>query len=593
MLVYRTATRRASTRGALAALRTRVAAARELMPGADPRVAHERWLGALIDGGVIESALVDAHCPERDRSDAYTATLRALLESLAAAVLDAWCGRAPDEATIAAVSAALDRVETATHPEQIETSVPEGYAYYGLYPETHADAAARFHAQWRPERVVVIGLRSIGTSLSAVVAAQLRRLGAAVLSFTVRPHGHPFARELVLDASLERVLRHDPDVHVAVVDEGPGISGSSFASVSRALESLGIPPEGVTLFPSFDPDAATLRNEDARARWPLHRRYVGSFEDLWLRSGRLADAFGGGGGELRDLSGGRWRDLAFTDESHRPAVHPQHERRKFLLERDGDRSPLRLEFVGLAHLGRPRADLAERLGRAGYTPECTAFNCGFLASAEVDGRPMTREDRSAAFLAHAARYIAHRGRTECATADVGVDTLVEAMGVNIVEALGEMALDARAAVERWRAVLDASAPVRVDGRLAPHEWLITRDGWVKTDAVQHHDDHFLPGCQDVAWDAAGFIEEWELAPDERNAFIGAYRERSGDDSIACRLPVWRVAYLAHRTGYATLAASSLGESADGLRMRRLATRYRDRLGRALDALRTLEPWQAE
>jgi hypothetical protein len=592
VLVYRTATRRESTRGALATLRARLSAASEPDPGADPRVAHERWISTLIDGGVLEAALVDAHSPEHDRCDAYTATLRALVEALAGGALDAWCGCVPDDASIASANAALDRVEAAPHPEQIETSVPEGYAYYGLYPETYADAAARFHAEWHPERVVVIGLRSIGTSLSAVVAAQLRRLGATVLSFTVRPHGHPFARELRIDQSFARAIGHHPDAHVAVVDEGPGLSGSSFASVSRALESLGIPPERVTLFPSWDPDGASLGNEDAGARWPLHRRYVGSFEDLWLRTGRLAQAFGGARSELRDLSGGRWRALAFADESHHPAVHPQHERRKFLMERDGDRPPLRLEFVGLAHLGRPRADLAERLGRAGYVPECIAFSSGFLASTSVGGRPMTADDRSPGFLDHAARYLAHRGRTECATADVGVDALVEAVRINVAESLGDVALDARTAVERCRPVLDASAPVRIDGRLAPHEWLVTREGWMKTDAVQHHDDHFLPGCQDIAWDVAGFIEEWELAADERSAFIGAYRERSGDESIACRLPVWRVAYLAHRTGYATLAASSLGESADGMRMQRLATRCRDRLDRAVADLQQLEPWQA-
>ncbi len=46
--------------------------------------------------------------------------------------------------------------------------------------------------------------------------------------------------------------------------------------------------------------------------------------------------------------------------------------------------------------------------------------------------------------------------------------------------------------------------------MLPHEWLLTATGYMKTDALDHHDDHFLPGCQNIAWDVACASVEFEL-----------------------------------------------------------------------------------
>jgi hypothetical protein len=37
----------------------------------------------------------------------------------------------------------------------------------------------------------------------------------------------------------------------------------------------------------------------------------------------------------------------------------------------------------------------------------------------------------------------------------------------------------------------------------PHEWLRVGDRHVRTDALDHHRDHFLPDMTDTAWDVAG------------------------------------------------------------------------------------------
>jgi hypothetical protein len=75
--------------------------------------------------------------------------------------------------------------------------LPEGFNLHAMYPEQYAVAAGRWLADHRDQRArgaVVVGIRSIGTTLAAVVATVLRAGGWQVQSHTVRPRGHPYAR---------------------------------------------------------------------------------------------------------------------------------------------------------------------------------------------------------------------------------------------------------------------------------------------------------------------------------------------------------------------------------------------------------------
>ena len=574
MLVYRSAERGASSRELLTTVSATLGSVAS--HNMTPAIVHERFVALLLDVGALEAACVDAWNVSTDDWDERARAVHALTESLAAAMLTAWSGHLPD---LDHVRTALDDASAVDLPDHVCLRVPAGYAYYALYPETYADAAARFHAERAPADVVTVGLRSIGTSLSAVVASALAQRGARVRGVTVRPRGHPFDRELRLEQGVRDALAGSDETWYAVVDEGPGISGSSFAAASRALEQLGISPDRVALFTSREAEAASLRSASARDRWEMHHRYAGHFDDVWVRSGRLSRVFGEG--SLRDVSAGRWRSLAFENADDYPATHPRHEQRKFLLQPADGTQPVLLKFVGLGTLGQTRWDLATRLARLGFCASPTSLQAGFLATPWVDGRPMRLEDKTPGFLRHAARYVAHRGRNERAAADVGIESLLEMMAINITGALGEAATPSKATLARWRATFDVSAPVRVDGRLMPHEWLCTAAGWCKTDAVSHHDDHFLPGSQDIAWDVVGLIEEWSLDASERAIFLDAYRQESGDADIDRRLPVWRVAYLAGRVGYATLCRETVDDPDDCARQAKRCAWYTDRLREAL------------
>jgi hypothetical protein len=99
--------------------------------------------------------------------------------------------------------------------------------------------------------------------------------------------------------------------------------------------------------------------------------------------------------------------------------------------------------------------------------------------------------------------------------------------------------------------------------------------------MDHFDDHFFPGPQDVAWDVAGFAVEFGLDAGEADQFAGAVGAALRDPSLPARLPFLTLAYLSTRLGYASLAASSLGPTPDARRHAKLARRYAWQLRRAI------------
>src|SRR5205814_2160863 len=96
----------------------------------------------------------------------------------------------------------------------------------------------------------------------------------------------------------------------------------------------------------------------------------------------------------------------------------------------------------------------------------------------------------------------------------------------------------------------------------------TQHGYVKTDTLDHHDDHFFPGCQDIAWDIAAAMSEFGWTEPMIEA-------------VKPQLPFYLVAYLSYRLGYCSMAARS---GPDGAEFRTLAGRYAARLRDEIDRL---------
>lgn len=451
----------------------------------------------LIEFGEIEAAIVDRLCPDWDELSPEIERLRALSQAAAHSVV-----------TGSALPSAIFQ------NEPISTSIPEGYAYYGLDPRTYIEAADNFHMAACPQEVVCIGIRSIGTSLSALVGAALEQRGARVHGFTVRPHGHPFHRRIEIGPQLEQAWRSLSNAHFAVIDEGPGLSGSSLTAVAEKLSELGIPDVRISFFPSWIPDGREFVSERARARWPRHRKYCAEFvpKPGWV-----------------DVSAGAWRSIFYGNEAEYPEVQPQHEARKYL---DG---PDLLKFEGFGPYGQPRFERARALADAGFSPRAFELSAGFMRSEFIPGQPLAAECRDPHLIKTMAEYLAFRAtefRVDDGTPLDELNTMIEVnCGAKFTKLPGP------------------TQPVITDGRMLPHEWIATERGYLKTDSVDHGDNHFYPGPTDIAWDLAGTIAEFRFNNSESRAFVDQYIAHSRDRHVADRLPFFRAAYSAFRKGY--------------------------------------------
>ena len=551
MIVYGKASRRVTTGDAVDEVDRWIVEA--LRPGrAIER--HAAWVSALVEAGGLAQGLTDA---ERD-GDAALGLCRALADVMGRSWDTAFSDLpAGAPAAVADALAALRRL--AAPPIALEIRRPEGFAHYATYPEAWWQAAASL-PEPRPTRV--LGLRSIGVALGAAAAAGF----GAPLFRTARPHGHPFARAVALQPPLDGAER---GAVWAVVDEGPGLSGSSMGAAAEALGRGGVAPDHVVLMPSHAGPPGAQASAAHRRIWAAARSAVVAFEELFFsgRAGRdLADWAVDLTGPLlappEDVAGGTWRRHLCADEDRWPAVDRQNERRKVLLH-GRDRTVL-LRFTGLGSFGRAKAERASALGAVGFGVAPLAWRHGFLAEPwRADLRPVAldRVDRPA-LLHRTARYLAFRATRFPALPDGGapLDALLTMARVNLAEALGD---DAAATLEPWTGQLPtlaaAARPVAVDGRLAPHDWLEDGAGLLlKTDALDHCCGHDLVGCQDIAWDVAGAAVEYGLTEAEVETLRDAVARLSGRPCEPALLRFFRLAYPAFRIGALAMARAREG-----------------------------------
>ncbi|MCG3114068.1 MAG: hypothetical protein LLH30_00125 [Candidatus Manganitrophus sp. SA1] len=532
---------------------------------------HDRIVEFLIEWGVFESAVADALSPDFD-SDAPL--LRRLRQ---ASLLIGHLFRLSARKKRSEIPTLYDQLFRALHdplfshlPPKIALRVPEGYAYYGLYPETYLESALQLLREVGPQPAVCIGIRSIGASLSAVVAAPLEAHGFSICSYTVRPRGHPFDRFLRLSSSFEKELVQKKGSYFLIIDEGPGLSGSSMTSVAEKLSELGIADDRILFFPSWEPDGSRFRSEAARGRWPRHRKIATSFEEIFLNREKYFSSLPQG--PFVDFSGGRWRSHVYQSELSYPPVQPQHERRKYL-SLESKEKPRLLKFAGLGRYGRSKRERAERLAGAGWGPPVVGLAHGFLVMEYVEGAPVSGGEADSSLIETMARYLAFLRETFPASRRRSFDEMIEMMRINLSEGLGKGWEGPLDRLERFRSLFEKERPAAIDGRMFPHEWLQTSEGYLKTDGVDHHDDHFFPGGQEIAWDLAGCCVEFGFSFRDEERFLGRYQALANDPRLLDRLHFYKVAYLAYRLGYATLAAEALGPAPDAARFKSLSQRY--------------------
>jgi hypothetical protein len=534
MLVYGDLQRRTDPRALLRAIEARATGCCEF--------SREQLTTLLLDAGELAQGLIDSEfeASEVDHATPLVTAATALVREVAARFVGG-------QRTLV-----FDTLGKLALPEHVTISLPEGFAFYATYPEAWARAAERF----RGTRTRVIGIRSIGLTLGAVVAAA----AASERFVSVRPIGPPFDRVLALGPSLERVLLEDDSrVIYLVVDEGPGLSGSSFASVASWLLARGMAPDRIVFMPSHGGEPGIQASPAIRQIWATTRRVLPVTKAVY------ADG--------EEFGGGKWRCRVYGDHPWPPA-NPQQERCKVLLREHGT---LRLaKFAGLGRYGAEKLELARTLAASGWTTRPLELANGYmvsgwLADALPLDHPSAKCDRTR-LISRVSEYIMFRS-TELLAHDcpgASVETLFTMLLTNCEDMLGtRLWAWGRALGE----IAEALAPRRTDNRMHRWEWLLRPDGTIlKSDAVDHHATHDLVGAQDPLWDLVGARHELALDDAEFSMLHEQVARQLDRRWTTLQIEFFSAAYLAFQYGAATLAAQTAPE-ADARRLRRAARRY--------------------
>jgi hypothetical protein len=564
----------------------------------------EETRAALIFAGQLEQAVLDdPGASEWDDGCELRAELARLMAHAADRFVASWAElHEPGwrEALAAARSHAdgwarsLARLES-LRDRTLTLKTPEGFAFYALYPEQFVEAALSWmqaHPDARAEATLVVGIRSIGTTLAAVVAAVLAARGWEARSLTVRPHGHPFERRLELERSLLPRARW-----ALVVDEGPGLSGSSMAAVAEALERVGFRAGAISFLPSHAGSPGGAASAAIRARWSQTDRYVVPLEQTRLCRGRLAESLcamlpDAAGDDLdpsmvEDLSAGAWRRVCYADAHSWPAVCTIFERSKYRIRTRSGMSYL-LKFSGLCaapagerSLYQEYAAQLQQRAATGHAVAPAVMTQGFVVTPWIEARPRSARFRGTTLCRHIGSYLAAAsGPPLCSEEqEAAILRLRSMLHVNAREILGEQA---GGQVARRADALLVRLPRQPraygDGHLQPHEWLVTPSGvTLKADCIGHDVDHSLIGRQAIQWDLAAAMVEWRLGGSSIRALLDAYHENGGEPFPTAALMFYRLAYLAFRIGQLELCASEASELHERARLRRASLALRAQL----------------
>lgn len=225
----------------------------------------------LIAAGELASAVLDELHPHADDLHPAAALWTAPVASLARASDAAW--RADVQACDAALEAAMRAIDACARsyvPREVTRRVCDRSACAALGPELYADAARAWGGSRQGERVVCLGLRTFGVTLAAAAAAGLTSRGVDASMMTLRLRGNPVDLSLVLTPRLRRAIQEWVDVTFVIVDDEPGVSGSSIACVANALSAIGVEDRRIVSMPGYRPTMSSLNDASALARWEQH-----------------------------------------------------------------------------------------------------------------------------------------------------------------------------------------------------------------------------------------------------------------------------------------------------------------------------------
>ena len=233
--------------------------------------------------------------------------------------------------------------------------LPEGFAFYAVYPEAYIEAARSLRLSAPPR---VIGIRSIGTTLGAVVAAALGApspgdacgrttipLPAASRSLQSSSASCSPVKRITSSLTRDRASReaHSARSRTGSKDAGFRWSGSLSAEPLRARR-------------------VRSRAKHAGLRWNDAQR-TPETSATGCRDCSILGLVGySRRSQLVGISAGEWRRHIDWRESDWPPAMPAWERRKFLAHAPGGEKLL-LKFAGLGSIGERKLGDGARAAR--------------------------------------------------------------------------------------------------------------------------------------------------------------------------------------------------------------------------------------
>lgn len=537
---------------------------------------HAALVGAFIEASELTQALADAESAAVgfDGRGLISDLAMALLIELAHDIAASWASGFTEASTVPSALSALARLPL---PAFARMRRAEGHALYAVYPEAYLVAAAAARTA-RPGPRRVIGVRCIGTGLAAMVATATE----APLPVTVRTTGDPYRRQVVVTPELAREWTDDPTATVAIVDEGPGLSGSSFGAVGDMLEQHGV--TRIECFASHAGELGPFALPRHRERWRKTPRYVVDVDRLIVHTTAsvhalarwVAELVGPLVAPLDDVSAGAWRERRFGEAEAWPPSVIHHERRKWLAHTA--HATWLVKFVGLGRTGERALARARTLHAARLGPEIAGLCHGFLIQRWLDEAPpldLRRYAERGHLVDQVGRYLGFRARAFPASErGASLSRLLEMARRNVTLALGARTA---ARLDRWESRLPnlerSVQPIEIDGRLHAWEWLTRPDDTlVKTDGLDHHAGHDLVGCQDVTWDLAGAAVELALSVPEQKRLATVVTSASGRTHDPELLALMRPCYLAFQLGWHAVAIDTV-DTAEATRLRIMVDHY--------------------
>ncbi|MBC8096496.1 MAG: hypothetical protein H7Y43_11855 [Akkermansiaceae bacterium] len=596
----------------------------------------------LIQIGQLEQGLADAALSSSFPNPAVLIQARDLTDLAAGAFVSAWVKTSTTPTPISEswqfLSSLSEKLDSLKLPGNLSLTVnlPEGFEIHALYPEQYCVSVWKWARDYPgDEPIVVLGIRSIGTTLSAVAVTMLRMLGREALRITARPDGNPLQRRIELPPLPQPDFRH-----ALVIDEWPGASDSSMAAAVVALRDAGL--KSIFCFPGHEEETGAAASETLRQIWAETPRYFTRVDELkWNRlsllenlskktsslllSGEEAATGAPGTSELQapwrfiyghavqslfgvspdhrlpdsfdliqDCSGGNWRQFAFRSEDDWPAVTPRRERIKFRCS-DHEGHSVLWKFLGLGSRRatvtgweHSRARMA-RLAAKGFTVKPLGAFQGFLALPWIEGTRLTRAHGIDSHLLRCiGEYILASAEPPLPSAEKNssVLRLAEMLFNNTREAFGE---SSAGQTRRW-ARLALATDIRAsagDGHLAPHEWILpdalpskSPSNILKLDCEGHSFDPTIIGPQPLYWDLAGAMVEWDLDYTAAAPLFAAIRH-AGLEIVFEALKFYELAYAAFQMGSMSLTLSQTPESAERRRIQSAFFYYQGKLATGL------------